>query len=68
MYLIGVSEWLSFSAKQLPSGNSNTLIIADRNWHSRRTNHKLEFKSQLFNAAIFLYWNIIERGAKHHNP
>jgi hypothetical protein len=43
----------SFSIK-LPSGSSNTQIIADRNWQCRRTNHKLEVKSQLFHTAIFL--------------
>jgi len=43
----------SFSIK-LPSGSCNTQIIVDRNWQCRRTNHKLEVKSQLFYAAIFL--------------
>jgi hypothetical protein len=42
----------SFSIK-LPSGNSNTQIIADRNCPSRRTNHKLEVKSHLFYATVF---------------
>jgi hypothetical protein len=54
---------LRFSNK-LPSCNSNTLIIADRNWHSRRTNHKLEVKSHLFYATIFLLsqrWPLITR-------
>ena len=44
---------LSFSIK-LPSGSSNTQIIADRNCQCRRTNHKLEVKSHLFYATIFL--------------
>jgi hypothetical protein len=43
---------LSFSIK-LPFGRSNTHIISDRNWQSRRTNHTLEVKSQLFYAIIF---------------
>ena len=43
----------SFSIK-LPSGNSNTQIIADRNWQCRRTNHKLEVKSHLFYTTVFL--------------
>ncbi len=39
---------------KLPSGRSNTQIIADCNWQFRRTNHKLEVKSQLFYATILL--------------
>jgi hypothetical protein len=39
---------------KLPSGNSNTQIIADRNWQCRRTNHKLEVKSHLFYTTVFL--------------
>jgi len=54
---------ISFSIK-LPSGNSNTQMIEDRNWQCRRTNHKLEVKSHLFYAAIFLLsqrWPLITR-------
>jgi hypothetical protein len=46
----------------LPSANSNTQLIADRNWQCRRTNHKLEVKPQLFYATIFLlsqWWPLI---------
>jgi hypothetical protein len=52
---------LGFSIK-LPSANSNTQLIADRNWQCRRTNHKLEVKPQLFYATIFLlsqWWPLI---------
>jgi hypothetical protein len=43
----------SFSIK-LPSANSNTQIMADRNWQCRRTSHKLEVKSHLFYTTVFL--------------
>ena len=42
-----------FSIK-LSSVNSNTQIIADRNWQCRRTYHQLEVKSQLFYTTVFL--------------